>query len=470
MAEEQFFYRFRTLKNIFEYKELENLEIYFASNEELNDPMEAYKTVIFQGDNIMWHNLFKNYILCLSRFMLANQLKGNPEELIQISSFNILNPFDDFQYTQLYYDLFNGIYKTFREHFTEDINNIFKENDKVTAEALKVYLLILNLLILEIIGSHLYKTIINDSIDFIKKEKQETIKSLLIYKNELDSHFHDTVCTVLAKQCFDELYLPCLTNKTRFPLSEELYQYLYYGRFIDEYIEYLSNFVRAKSYIASFNTDATNPVMWSHYTENHKGVCLIYKNINNKIKLFKDETYTETRPPKNITLEFKKINYKYEDNTINFFYSFLNDDKKNKDNWYTDFLTNEKSNLYNNYKTNEQYIQNEKNLIALPLYKTKQWSYEEEYRLILDEKNTLEQEDRKYKYAFRYLNGIIFGIKTPLNKKLEIIELIKKLCEKYNRNIRTFKFYQAFYHNQYENINHYELKIFGNSNTEPNHE
>ena len=162
MAEEQFFYRFRTLKNIFEYKELENLEIYFASNEELNDPMEAYKTVIFQGDNIMWHNLFKNYILCLSRFMLANQLKGNPEELIQISSFNILNPFDDFQYTQLYYDLFNGIYKTFREHFTEDINNIFKENDKVTAEALKVYLLILNLLILEIIGSHLYKTIIND--------------------------------------------------------------------------------------------------------------------------------------------------------------------------------------------------------------------------------------------------------------------------------------------------------------------
>ncbi|MCI6474436.1 MAG: DUF2971 domain-containing protein [Mucispirillum sp.] len=470
MAEEQFFYRFRTLKNIFEYKELENLEIYFASNEELNDPMEAYKTVIFQGDNIMWHNLFKNYILCLSRFMLANELKGNPKELIKISSFNILNPLDDIQYTQIYFDLFIKIYKTFREYFTEDINNIFKENDKVTAEALKVYLLILNILILEIIGSHLYKKIINDSNDFIKKEKQETIKSLLIYKKEIESHFHDTVCTVLAKQCFDELYLPCLTNKTRFQLSEELYQYLYYGRFIDEYIEYLSNFVRAKSYIASFNTDATNPVMWSHYTENHQGVCLIYKNIDSKMELFKDENYTKTIPPKNIILEFRKVNYEYEDNTINFFYSFLDDDKKTKDNWYKDFLTNDKSNLYDNYTTNEQYIQNEKNLTALPLYKTKQWIYEKEYRLILNERNTLEQEDKKYKYDFKYLDGIIFGIKTPLNKKLEIIELIQKLCEKNNRNIRTFNFYQAFYHNEYENINYYELKIFDTPLTEHNNE
>lgn len=38
------FYRFRKTQNIFDFKELENQEIYFASNEELNDPMEGFKT------------------------------------------------------------------------------------------------------------------------------------------------------------------------------------------------------------------------------------------------------------------------------------------------------------------------------------------------------------------------------------------------------------------------------------------
>ena len=93
MAEEQLLYRFRKLKHIFEYKELENQEIYFASNEELNDPMEAYKTVIFQGDSIMWHNLFKNYILCLSRFILANGVRGVTDNVIRLEAFNNLIPF-----------------------------------------------------------------------------------------------------------------------------------------------------------------------------------------------------------------------------------------------------------------------------------------------------------------------------------------------------------------------------------------
>lgn len=470
MAEEQLFYRFRTLKNIFDYKELENLEIYFASNEELNDPMEAYKTVIFQGDNIMWHNLFKNYILCLSRFMLANQLKGNPNKIIKIDSFNILNPLNDFQYTQIYFDLFIEIYKIFREYFTDDLNNIFKEDNEVTAEALKVYLLIINNIIIEIIASHLYKNIANKSIEFIKSTIKENIDSLLIYKNEIELHYNKTTCSVLAMQCFDNLFFVPLIDKNKFPLNEELYQYIYYGKFIDDYINYLSNFIRAKNYIASFNTDITNPVMWSHYTENHNGVCLIYKTANNKMELFKDETYTKTRPPKNITLEFKKINYEYENNTINFFYSFFDDDNEIKDNWYKDLLTNEKSNLYDNYKTNIKYIQNTNNLLAQPLYKTKHWEYENEYRLILGERNDLNKEDKIYKYNFNYLDGIIFGIKTPLNKKLEIINIIRYLCQTFDKDFDTFNFYQAFLETQYQNINYYKIDVTYSPLTEHNNE
>ena len=54
------FYRFRSLNNLLgKYKELENQEIYFAPPEELNDPMEGFKNIIFNGDLIVWNNFFK---------------------------------------------------------------------------------------------------------------------------------------------------------------------------------------------------------------------------------------------------------------------------------------------------------------------------------------------------------------------------------------------------------------------------
>lgn len=450
MAEEQFFYRFRKLKHIFEYKELENLEIYFASNEELNDPMEAYKTVIFQGDNIMWYNLFKNYILCLSRFLLINQFKGDTNKLIQLDTLNILATFNDKTYTKIYYSLFMDIYCKFREYFTEEINYFFCKN-KITEEILKVYLFVLNSIIINIIMMYYYKLPEKDINQYIENNKQNTFNILNKYKSSFKNNKKNI--NITAKQYYEDLLYPPLTNKDKFPFNNELSHYIFGGRFTDEYVNYLTNFVKFNNYTASFNADYTNPVMWSHYTENHNGICLIYKNIDNKMELFKDENYTKERPSKDITLEFQKIKYKFKDYPINFFYSFLNSNKEILDNWTKDIVTNKKSKISNNYKYNKKYQQNILNLVANPLNKSKQWSYEKEYRLILNEKGIFEKEDRKYKYDFEYLDGIIFGIKTPLKDKLNIMNIIKEKCISKNR--KNFNFFQAYYNSNKNKIDTY---------------
>lgn len=61
-------YRFRSIEKLLDekYKELENQEIYFAAPEELNDPMEGFRDVFWKGDEIVWRNLFKHYLLCLN--------------------------------------------------------------------------------------------------------------------------------------------------------------------------------------------------------------------------------------------------------------------------------------------------------------------------------------------------------------------------------------------------------------------
>ena len=60
-------YRFRSIDAVLGSRhELENQEIYFASPEQLNDPIEGYKDIYWSGDHVVWRNLLKNYLLCLA--------------------------------------------------------------------------------------------------------------------------------------------------------------------------------------------------------------------------------------------------------------------------------------------------------------------------------------------------------------------------------------------------------------------
>ena len=61
------FFRFRSIEQLLgdKYQELERLTIYFASPEELNDPMEGFRDIVWSGDKIVWTNLFKHYVHCL---------------------------------------------------------------------------------------------------------------------------------------------------------------------------------------------------------------------------------------------------------------------------------------------------------------------------------------------------------------------------------------------------------------------
>ena len=59
-------YRFRSIDRLLgEYQELEKETIYFASPDQLNDPMEGYRDIVWRGDEIVWTNLFTHYAYCL---------------------------------------------------------------------------------------------------------------------------------------------------------------------------------------------------------------------------------------------------------------------------------------------------------------------------------------------------------------------------------------------------------------------
>ena len=91
--------------------------------------------------------------------------------------------------------------------------------------------------------------------------------------------------------------------------------------------------------------------------------------------------------------------------------------------------------------------------------KTKDWAYEQEYRLILEDglSEFNNGSDRTLTYDFNLLKGIILGIKTSDEDKRKMIEIIEKKCDKYNRT--DFKFFQAYYSPENGEIRKYPIQL-----------
>jgi len=50
-----------------DYRELEKQELVLSSPQYFNDPLEGYQDVFWDGDEILWENLLRHYLLNLLR-------------------------------------------------------------------------------------------------------------------------------------------------------------------------------------------------------------------------------------------------------------------------------------------------------------------------------------------------------------------------------------------------------------------
>lgn len=423
MAEEQLFYRFRTLKHIFEYKELENQEIYFASPEELNDPMEAYKETIFQGDIVIWKNLYRHYIACFFkeylRFYFNEEKSMNDVDVKYNIDYSTYGSFNNLKDLKNNYD---KICNEFLEYFNEEIKYI-SENKNINKNDLIYYLHFFNDIILQIIDFE---------ISYYSKEKYNDL-----YKSKNN-----------AKHLFNLLIKSELNTKIK-TYSNSLHNYyinmenITYLKFTEEYVNCLIKHFYPYEYIASFSTKYDNHVVWSHYTNNHEGICMIYKN---DIKFL-------NKLDKNTIFDNKLYKVKYTNNikTSSFFKDmYYKEYKEYMDFWHLD-TNGKKSALYRKKDLSYKDSINYKNLFdkytkksfIFSMQKLEHWKDENEYRLImLSYYYQLDKNYKVMKYDFNSLNGIIFGIKTPMTDKLKIIEIIQKLCNQHKR--KEFNFYQAY--------------------------
>ena len=466
-------YRFRGMEYLLgeKYQELKRQSIYFASPDQLNDPMEGFRDIVWRGDKIVWTNLFKHYVYCLHTSYFLFRMAGNSRELHEIdipilgSWHRICSPEQQ--------RLFDDIWHRFLSlpHMLTLIEALSNRNRRpIRYREIQSYLRVIHSVFLyEIAESYIAHGIMSEPnnasqsgemsahtllgltialiLDLEQIEAEEEYNAELQHHEVLDAN-HRLRHLRKIKQWIAQQY--------KNPMSAEiLNSQLVITDFPSVYLSEIEGLLWPNWYTACFMRQYHNASVWGHYGDGHRGVCLIFEagktGGENSLELCQ-VTGDGTR-----AMLFHEVRYENKPGEIDFFRSIgrLKITELVKE-WYTDEegniskIADDIDSRHKNYRSN---------FYRHITTKTKDWKYEEECRLILEYKSGIfhEEKNRTLSYNFNSLKGIIFGLRTSDEHRLSIIEIIERKCKKHKRT--DFKFYQAYYSPETGDIQKYEIQL-----------
>lgn len=225
-----------------------------------------------------------------------------------------------------------------------------------------------------------------------------------------------------------------IENVLRIPKNEfvDIGARTYEQRILPSMLEAIQNYVMWYSpeerYFASFSKANDNFLLWSHYANNHKGFCLVYRPIDGKIKQNPNwkRTQTATLPLPRLTFvvpdafEIQDVEYvstpKSSDGFMCFPASVAGDKHTPKE---VEMAQAERAKNY--------------------LQKHSVWDYEQEARVVLSSgvqwlagrKLTLPAHQRLFHIDSTQLVGIILGSQMPDVQRQRIREIITEKVERW---------------------------------------
>ena len=452
------FFRFRSMAALLgDYKELEKQTIYFANPEELNDPMEGIREIVWSGDRIVWTNLFRHYISWLNNAILGIKIAGGVKELKLpiLVGLRQLAPQGN--------DLFESIWNKFfsMPNIPEIITALAQSKCKITHKELEFYLRSIHTFSL----NACFKSYFERGLVTEREASAWVDESTgAIHMSEMILKFIEAAEKIKTERdldpflsVFEQQYntLKLIPKYGISPDSEGILEKnneLVLFDFPDVYAEALKELPWPKWWTACFTKSYQNLVMWAQYGNDHKGVCLIFDdNLN-------------LEPNDHRMTNFRKVRYGSKPLDTDAFRSIgAGTVAEIMETWYTDQSGNrsECASHIGNKDTETDWNKNYwDNFLRTITTKTEDWRHEQEYRIILYDifVNGVASEDGPLlTYNFNSLKGIIFGIKTSKDDKREIIEIIQRKCQENNRT--DFKFFQAYYSPERGNICKYEMTV-----------
>lgn len=436
-------YRFRSIENLIgKHQELEKQQIYCASLDELNDPLEGKMIYFWQGDRIVWENLLKHYLLCLEHVISLSMLLEDDKGIskwdipVYISIDKLPTP----GYKQRIHQIYNQF---FSDEFTQGyIDFILQDNAKIYEEEMYVHLKILHMRAIDAIFT------VNSQYELMpdyEYEKESINSEFIKLKEKIDTKTYNIIMSAIydVLRKMDNIYI--------LKFKDSIKAQSIYIEFSYMYLEAMKNLTYPNVYVACFMDNCSNSSIWGTYGNNHKGVCLKFKTDSwePQLDLKCKTTFSSSRGD---IYEYKRFNlqpieYVAEFEEVDFFRRLGTlSIKQLKEQWYTNDK-GELSGCSNHLFTEEEAWREDYWSIYPKVYlrKLPDWAHEREHRIVLLSNLGFydETKDRLLEYKFEDLEEIIFGMKTSRETRIKIIEIIENKCKKNKRE--KFDFYEMMY-------------------------
>ena len=457
----EYLYRYRSIKSLFKYKELDNLSIYFAKPDELNDQMEKYMNVVWQGDAIAFQGLFKHYLYILTHLYFSASVR-NPKQDIDVNNLPIFLDIKVLESLEMQ-ELFKEIYNKFFA-----FSGVAQFPSKMAASKKKFTIDEMGLIFR---GIHLYAYTVIDiviKLYFLGKNRANALNELYDMVTHWDGY--NQILNVLTSGKYSAEQIE--EAKTDFVIQQQVHRellnkYLYKDHnthnislltfdFPEVYMRNITKLLYNGYCIACFSSTYQNEPMWAHYADSEKGVCLQYKIRHNNgekcLHLYSISNIIVTEKEEKIEKIFHdvpafRVLYSNEYPEIDFFTSLGVLPMPIIQNfWLCNYEQTEFSSCLSSYQPVARWaVEYHKKVINHICTKAQNWSYEQEYRIFQRDVFTPiseNKENRFANYSITDLEAIIFGRNVSSEEKRKIINIIASHCYEKNHNV---KFYDLYY-------------------------
>ncbi|MHC1753002.1 DUF2971 domain-containing protein [Humidesulfovibrio sp.] len=466
----KYLYRYRPIKAVLdEFHELENQEIYFSTTDELNDPMEGFKDIFWLGDEIVWRNFTKHYILCALQTANYCFLAGDLFDPTVLNRIVFLVP------QELPEAPIREIYERVSSEFMAEpatkafLSLMAARTTPTRRTELTNYLRTLHSFALPIIINEYHERgLLPPQDKGPKPPAREKLRKNAIAMMEGVTKITSTEYP--AEKISEALFAASeaanaqvmLINEYNLPnRHKQIPGVFLVNRFPSAYVAALDKLVHRNWYVACFAKTAQNHSMWSTYANGHRGVCLMFETTTNArdtptllIEQVTSASGSKDQPTKysssEVAHELTPVRYNSRYPAIDFFRSLGSISEYNLNTfWYSGEAGSYSDCREAVYAVPDVWRKSYWQTFAeSALYKTHEWAHEEEYRIVLHSIFDMSTKDkRKLKYRFQDLAGIVFGARTDIEDKLKIMRIIDAKCAKEKRS--NFKFFELRYiHNE----------------------
>lgn len=459
------FYRFRSTQALLgEHQELERQEIYFASPKDLNDPLEGFKDLVWSGDGILWRNLLRHYLLCLTHAVTVALISGPDHTFAETENFVFAN--ESSLPTPEYGELHRRICEDFFQH--EDAAALPEllagRGNPIRRDELTTYLRLLHPHALNTVLTHMEETArlparSADDPLWAAGTKPIAVRAALESMKALEREHPDKpdIAEVMSSS-FEIVAIQqdLILEYNGISLRSGAAWKMLISEFPRRHIRALEELLYNDWYTACFVADPADASMWGNYGDGHQGVCLKFRasaNANGKPTLrlrqpcwWNGREVVSAAVYGDVTHEFHKVEYSPHFIEINFFRSFGRLTMPMLRHWYFDAQGNPSPSVVDILSESDSWRrQYWEQLTTAMTTKLKDWAHEDEFRLTLISSTTdfTDASTRKLQYNLSDLQGVIFGINTSTSDKLRIMKIIEEKCRKEKRT--DFEFHQAHY-------------------------